>query len=178
MRKYSDKEVVEMLESDTAIIGSFDFNESIPACEMATVGRFGQKKGDAQGKTGYRVLVTSDGHPQSHIHIEGRDNDIKVCVKMTANQYFSHGGWPDKFSVKEARLFDEFLRKPYSKPFERPVGDVMFKITTYWEYAILQWKLENEGTEDDIPLQVDKDGYVIYPKQPDYTLLNAVRVGI
>ncbi len=164
--QFSDEEIIQKLEE-------------IPACEMATVGRYGQKKGDTKMQTGFKVLVTSDEHPQSHIHIEElvkSNNKLKVCVRMICANYFSHGGWPNKFTQAQAREFDEFLRSPYSNPFEREWQGVKYRITTYWEYAILQWKLENEGMIDDIPLEVDKDGYVIFPEQPDYKLLNAVRV--
>ncbi|MCM1322907.1 MAG: hypothetical protein NC218_01840 [Acetobacter sp.] len=161
---FSDEEIIDMIEE-------------APACEMATVGFYGQKKGDTQYKTGYRVLVTSDGYPQSHIHIEERSNERKhICVKMTESAYFSHGGWPDIMSVADTRDFDAFLRSKFRDPQVLVLNGVKYRIETYWHYAVYQWKAENIGTKDDLPLDIDKDGFVVFPKQPDYRNLNAIRV--
>ena len=150
--------------------------EEVPACEMATIGYFGQKTGDAQKKTGFKVITTSDGYPQSHIHLIGKGKS--VCIKLTKNEYFKHKGYPDSLSQEEAREFNTFLTLPYKYPQVFEMGDVKFKVETYWQYAIYQWKLENDGFKDDLKLEVDADGYVIYPEQPDYTLLNDVHIEV
>ena len=51
------------------------------------------------------------------------------------------------------------------------MGNLKFKVETYWHYCIYQWKLENDGLDDNLFLQVDKEGFVIFPEQPDYTQL-------
>lgn len=156
--RYTDEQIIDMLFQ--------------PAMEMASIGYFGQKRGDVQCKTGFKVTVTSDGHPQSHMHIYSSALDKRVCVKMTKAAYFAHDKWPHHFTRREAEQFDAFLRTPYKYPQEFKIGKSIYKVETYWDYAIYQWKLENDVIKsDDLSVEQDEQGYVVFPEQPDYTKL-------
>ena len=141
--------------------------------EMATIGQFMQKVGDSQNKTGFKVFVANDSRPLSHILIVEKDGKQKrVCVEFSnPPQYFKHGGYPDTFTTDESKEFNMFLQSPYKYPQTFKMGKMKFNVQTYWEYCIYQWKLENDGVEDNMSLKVDEKGFVIYPPQPDYTKL-------
>ena len=154
-----DKSVIEALDNS--------------AYEMATIGQFMQKVGDNKGKTGFRVYVTSDGRPLSHIHIVQKDAiKKKICVEFSnPPKYFKHDVYIDTFTKDEAREFNEFLKRPYKYPQVFRMGKLKFDVRTYWDYCIYQWKLENDEGVDNMSLQVDSKGFVIFPEQPDYTTL-------
>ena len=48
------------------------------------------------------------------------------------------------------------------------MGNMKFDVKTNWHYCIYQWKLENDGVVDNMPLLLDDDYFVIYPPQPNY----------
>lgn len=182
MRKYSDAEVMDMLDSDIISVDmcqpsdAIYFGEAISDCDASVIGEFEQEVDSYTGDTSrYKVFAISDGHPQAHIYIKGGKNYTKACVKLLACQYFSHDEWSDTLSAEEAQSLNDFLRSPYPTPFEQGVGAVMYKVTTYWQYAILQWKLANQGIIDNILIWADEHGYAIYPKQPNYTLLEETK---
>lgn len=151
--------------------------------EMASIGYFLQEVGDSQNKTGFKVYVTNDSRPLSHIHItqniKGKQHSKqkntkqkRVCVEFSnPPKYFKHSGYPDSFSPDECREFDTFLRQPYKYPQIFIMGKLKFNVKTYWQYCVYQWKLENDGDPDNLFLKVDPDGFVVFPKQPDYTKL-------
>ena len=143
------------------------------AVEMATIGQFMQKVGDTKGKTGFKVFVTNDNRPLSHIHIIEKDEvNKKICVEFSnPPKYFIHDVYTDIFSKKEKEAFNKFLSTPYKYAQTFTMGNLKFKVKTYWHYCIYQWKLENDGLVDNLFLQVDEEGFVIFPEQPDYTQL-------
>lgn len=143
------------------------------AFEMATIGQFMQKVGDTDGKTGFKVYVTNDSKPLSHIHIIQKDKiKKKVCVEFSnPPKYFKHDGYEDSFSKEEAEEFNNFLSLPYKYAQVFSMGSLKFDVKTYWDYCIYQWKLENDGSVDNLHLEVDKGGFVIFPPQPNYTQL-------
>jgi hypothetical protein len=141
--------------------------------EMALIGQFMQKKGDSEGKTGFKVYVTNDSRPLSHIHIVGRKGiNKRVCVQFSnPPKYFKHDSYTDEFSLDEAEEFDKFLKQPYKYAQIFKMGKLKFDVKTYWEYCVYQWKLENDGSVDNMHLETDKNGFVIFPKQPNYNEL-------
>ena len=143
------------------------------AFEMASIGQFMQKVGDAQNKTGFKVFVTNDSRPLSHIHIVQKDGiKKKVCVEFSnPPKYFKHDGYEDSFSKEESEEFNNFLSMPYKYAQVFSMGSIKFNVKTYWDYCIYQWKLENDGSVDNLHLEVDKEGFVIFPQQPDYSIL-------
>ena len=142
-------------------------------CEMAKIGFFNEKVGDSEHKTGFKVFVTNDSRPLAHIHIISQNKEKKVCVRCDKEpRYFVHKGYPDKFTNKEAIEFNNFLKSKYKYPQVFLMGDMKFNVQTYWEYTIYQWKLENDDNIDNLPLKTDKDGFVIFPKQPNYAQIN------
>lgn len=145
--------------------------------EMAKVGFFSEKQGDGQHKTGFKVFVTNDSRPLAHVHITHNTKQKFVCVEFNSAKYFIHSGYPDVFTNKEATEFNEFLKTHYQYAQTFLMGDVKFKVETYWQYAIYQWKLENDGVTDNLDLKVDNDGFVIFPEQPDYSKLNETNLG-
>lgn len=164
MKEYTVQEALKELDK---------IDDSDSLLEMATIGQFMQKAGDSQNKTGFKVFVTNDSRPLFHIHIVEKDGKQKrVCVEFSnPPKYFKYGGYPDLFTTDESEEFNTFLQSPYKYPQTFKMGKIKFNVRTYWEYCIYQWKLENDGVEDNIPLDVDERGFVIYPPQPDYTQL-------
>ena len=116
-------------------------------------------------------MVTSDNYPRAHLHCYNQADNKRICIDLTKASYFSHDKWQDRFNKDEAKMLDSFLRSPYKYPQVFRIGDAYYDVQTNWHYAIYQWKLENDGVRDNIPLKIDQDGYVIFPEQPDYTLL-------
>lgn len=168
--EFIDKKINEALEKEI----KRDFQcKSSSAYEMTTIGQFMQKTGDSQNKTGFKVYVTNDSRPLSHIHIIGKNGNQKmVCVEFSnPPRYFKHGDYFDTFTPQESKEFNEFLKKPYKYAQIFQMGEVKYNVKTYWEYCVYQWKLENDGLEDNLSLEVDEQGFVIFPIQPDYTNL-------
>lgn len=143
------------------------------AFEMATIGQFMQKVCDTEGKTGFKVYVANDSKLLSYIHIIQKDKiKKKVCVEFSnPPKYFIHDIYKDTFSTKEKEAFNNFLSMPYKYAQTYLMGDMKFEVKTYWHYCIYQWKLENDGLVDNLPLEVDSRGYVVFPPQPNYTQL-------
>lgn len=145
--------------------------DPIAAGEIATIDYYGQKVGEAQMWTGFKAFVTSDTGQLPHIHIDQLSGDRKkVCVYMLQPKYFTHAIYPDRFTTKELKEFDTFLRSNYRSKLEgtEPWTGIKYRIQTNWEYAIYQWNIENLMAGK-IDLPVNDDGYVIFPKQPDFT---------
>lgn len=158
-----EKEVNEILNSE---LGCTSY-------EMATIGSFMQKVGDSQNKTGFKVYVTNDDRPLSHIHIIQRDKiKKKVCVEFSnPPKYFKHDKYKDTLTPKEAEEFNRFLSLPYKYAQTFKIGKEKYKVKTYWQYCIYQWKLENDGISDNLHLKTDDKGFILFPEQPDYTKL-------
>ena len=146
--------------------------------EMATIGSFMQKVGDSKNQTGFKVYVTNDNRPLSHIHIIQQDKiRKKVCVEFSnPPRYFIHDIYRDTFTPSEAKEFNKFLSLPYKYAQTFKIGREKYKVKTYWQYCIYQWKLENDGMADNLHLETDDKGFIIFPKQPDYTKLTACKI--
>ena len=152
-------------------MNNIDDDEELMLVEMATVGHFLQKRGDAQNKTGYKAMVTSDNYPRAHLHCYNQADNKRICIDLTKASYFSHDKWQDHFNKDEAKMLDNFLRSQYKYPQVFRIGNMYYNVQTNWHYAIYQWKLENDDIKDNISLAVNQNGYVIFPEQPDYSLL-------
>lgn len=142
---------------------------------MAKVGFFSEVQCDMP-KTEFKVFVTNDSRPLAHIHVRHKKEEKFVCVEFNSAKYFINGTHCDTFTNMEAKAFDTFLKLPYKYAQTFLIGEIKFKVETYWEYAIYQWELENDNYEDNLGLKVDKDKFVIFPKQPDYSKLNNIEL--
>ncbi len=141
--------------------------------DMAKVGFFIEEQCDMP-KTEFKVFVTNNSRPLVHIHIKHKEEEKFVCVEFNSAEYFIHNKYIYTLTNTEAKAFDTFLKLPYKYAQTFLLGEIKFKVETYWEYAIYQWILENNNSDDNLGLKVDKNGFVIFPKQPDYSKLNNI----
>ena len=116
----------------------------------------------------YKIYVSNTATLLFHIH-GIKDSEIKnVCIDYSDNPKFClYDNYVNRFTDEESKAFDGFLRSPYKYPQNFYMGKLKFTVTTYWEYCIYKWALESET--NNMLLQTDNFGCVIYPTQPDYT---------
>ena len=146
-----------------------------------TVGHFFPKTtSHGKIKPYWKIFVIDDGAPTLYVNIlKANGNRKLVCVSLTnPARYMSTPFYPDTMTASEAKALDKFLRSAYSTPQTLSFRGIKFKIATYWEYCVYVWIRENNWGDFQGPLSggglsidADKDNFVIYPKQPDYTIL-------
>lgn len=103
----------------------------------------------------YIIFVrTNDGGFIPHIHImdqatNGRELDC--CVKLEANEYFSHGKHQDILNSKLSKTLNDFMHQSCRSP----------KYSNNYEFAIEMWNMNNSETY--IMPKYDNNGDIIIP---------------
>lgn len=83
----------------------------------------------------YKVEIYGSEGPIPHMHVFNSDKSFEACVCIHSNNYFVHGGkYTDKFSSKQCKEFNEWMKKPNTKfPME----------ATNWQIAVGLWEVAN-----------------------------------
>lgn len=70
-----------------------------------------------------------------HMHVFNNDKSFETCICIYSNNYFAHGGkYNSKFSSKQCREFNEWMRQKNTKS---------AMLASNWESAVLLWEFLN-----------------------------------
>ena len=115
----------------SGLLGTINFDESITEQEIESKNNRFKSKSIGECK----VEVYSSEGPIPHMHIYNSDKSFEACICIYSNNYFAHGGkYTSKFSSKQCKEFNEWMKKRNSKS----VGNI-----TNWEAVAGFWEFAN-----------------------------------
>ncbi len=113
------------------LLGEITFDESINEQEMSDKGHRFKPKSIGECKV---EIYGSEGIIP-HMHIYNADKSFETCVCIHSNNYFAHGGkYRSKFSAKQCKEFNDWMRKPNSR-FNNTISN--------WQAIAGAWEIAN-----------------------------------
>ena len=89
----------------------------------------------------YQVWIfTREGNNTPHFHLQSKQNDKFIAIKILEPEYFIHGIWKDKLNSKEIKDLINFLN-------EKPKGKRGLIYNNNFEFIYDTWEWENNGTD-------------------------------
>lgn len=113
------------------LLGSINFEESMNEQEIECKNKRFKSKSIGECK----VEIYNGEGSIPHMHVFNSDKSFETCICIYSNNYFAHGGkYTSKFSTKQCREFNEWMRKINSKSYNN---------MTNWDTAVFAWELAN-----------------------------------
>ena len=100
--------------------------------EMAEIGRF----------DGYKIMIYGNEGPIPHFHVEHKEKNLSVCVRIDKAEYFSHGSHKDKLDSKVIKKLKLFLESPH-KFFGKNGYTNWQIICVYWNDNNMDYQIED-----------------------------------
>lgn len=113
------------------LLGNIEFTDPINEQEIED----GDKRFKSASIGQCKVEIYGSEGSIPHMHIFNVNKSFNTCICIHSNNYFSHGGkYRDKFTSKQCKEFNNWLKKINSKF----IGNL-----TNWEVAAGLWEVAN-----------------------------------